>query len=82
MDFGRPGEAVAKFETSLIRMPNRARSLLGIGRAYVALGQPHDGRLCLRDHRGDVGGTGGATQGMQEAREFWRMHLTGRDHTG
>ncbi|HUF76664.1 MAG TPA: hypothetical protein VMM35_10315, partial [Longimicrobiales bacterium] len=40
MAFDRPGEAALKFEESLRLMPNRPRSLLGLGRAYVALGRP------------------------------------------
>lgn len=38
LDLGRPAEAVEKFETSLLRMPNRARSVLGLARAHAALG--------------------------------------------
>jgi tetratricopeptide (TPR) repeat protein len=80
MDLGRPAEAVSKFEASLLRMPNRPRSLLGIGRAYVALGTPmmagdaYERVAELWAGREDI-------PGMLEAREFWRMHLTGRDHS-
>ena len=34
----RPAEAVARFETSLVRMPGRARSLLGLARAAAQSG--------------------------------------------
>ena len=34
----RPAEALAKFDTSLLRMPNRMRSLLGAARAATATG--------------------------------------------
>ena len=39
LDLGRPGDAVAMFETSLLRMPNRPRSLLGLARALAAAGE-------------------------------------------
>lgn len=79
MDLGRPAEAVGRFEASLLRMPNRPRSLLGIGRAYVALGTPmmagaaYETVAEMWAGREDL-------PGMIEAREFWRMHLTGRAH--
>ncbi len=38
LDLGRPADAVEKFETSLVRMPNRPRSLLGLARAQAAVG--------------------------------------------
>jgi tetratricopeptide (TPR) repeat protein len=38
LDLGRPAEAIEKFETSLQRMPNRPRSLLGLARAYARSG--------------------------------------------
>ncbi|MDH3208539.1 MAG: hypothetical protein OEO79_18210 [Gemmatimonadota bacterium] len=81
MDLGRPAEAVGKFEASLLRMPNRPRSLLGIGRTYVALGTPmmagdaYEQIAELWAGREDI-------PGMIEARQFWRMHLTGRAHGG
>lgn len=34
----RPEDAIAKFETSLLRMPNRPRSLLGLARAFERTG--------------------------------------------
>jgi len=80
MDFGRPVEASEKFEQSLLRMPNRARSLLGLGRAYVAQGAPllagyaYETIAEMWAGREDI-------PGMLEAREFWRMHLTGRAHS-
>ena len=39
LDLGRPDEATEEFETSLLRMPRRARSLLGLARASAA-GEP------------------------------------------
>ena len=38
LELDRPGEAIEKFKTSLLRMPNRMRSLLGAGRAAAADG--------------------------------------------
>src|SRR5687767_10960647 len=35
---GQPKEAVEKFQVSLLRQPNRARSLLGLARAYAQSG--------------------------------------------
>jgi tetratricopeptide (TPR) repeat protein len=42
LDLDRPAEAAAKFETALVRMPNRPRSLLGLARAHVATGNTED----------------------------------------
>ncbi len=38
LELNRPAEALEKFETSLLRMPNRMRSLLGAARAAAASG--------------------------------------------
>ena len=38
LETGRPAEAVAMFETSLLRMPNRPRSRLGLARALEQTG--------------------------------------------
>ncbi len=38
LETGNPSEAAKAFEASLLRMPNRARSLLGSARAHAALG--------------------------------------------
>jgi hypothetical protein len=79
-DFGRPGDAVAKFEASLLRMPNRPRSLLGLGRAYVAMGTP----MMAGDAYETIAEMWAGREdlpGMQEARQFWRMHLTGHGHS-
>jgi len=80
IDVGRPAEAVAKFEASLLRMPNRPRSLLGIGRAYVALGTPMMAGEAY-ERVAELWAGREEIPGMLEAREFWRMHLTGRSHT-
>jgi hypothetical protein len=38
LETGNPSEAAKAFEASLLRMPNRARSLLGSARAHAAMG--------------------------------------------
>ncbi|HSF13987.1 MAG TPA: hypothetical protein VLK65_00380 [Vicinamibacteria bacterium] len=38
LEIGQPKEAAESFEESLLRMPNRARSLLGAARAHAAAG--------------------------------------------
>ena len=38
LEVGKPAEAAAAFDTTLLRMPNRSRSLIGAARAYAAAG--------------------------------------------
>ena len=38
LDLDRPAKAIERFETSLMRLPNRPRSLLGMARAQAAVG--------------------------------------------
>lgn len=38
---GKPAEAAAAFEASLLRMPNRARSLMGAAKAHAGAGAKH-----------------------------------------
>ncbi len=38
LEAGHPTDAIAAFDESLLRMPNRPRSLLGLARAHAALG--------------------------------------------
>ena len=38
LELSRPAEAAAAFDTCLLRMPNRARSLMGAARAHAAAG--------------------------------------------
>ncbi len=79
LDFGRTGEAAQKFDESLMLMPNRPRSLLGHGRAYVALGQPMMAGPSY-ETIAEMWAGRESLEGMQEARMYWRMHLTDRDH--
>ena len=46
LELDRPAEAQSKFDTSLLRMPNRMRSLLGAARAAAANGD----RAAARGH--------------------------------
>ena len=39
---GKPAEAAAAFDASLLRMPNRARSLMGAIRAHAAAGHAEE----------------------------------------
>ena len=69
LDLGKPEDAIAMFETSLQRMPNRPRSLLGLARAHAASG---NGMLAAEAY-GKVaalwGGRDGIS-GLDEARGF------------
>ena len=46
LELNRPADALERFETSLLRMPQRARSLLGAARAATKSGD----RLTAREH--------------------------------
>ena len=52
LELDRPADALAKFETSLLRMPNRMRSLLGAARAANATGD----RAAARNYYGTLAG--------------------------
>ena len=69
LQLGRPDDALEKFETSLLRMPNRMRSLLGAARAAAATGD----RATARAHYATLADfwIGAADNpGYAEAREF------------
>ena len=69
LQLGRPEEALEKFETSLLRMPNRMRSLLGAARAADANGD----RAAAREHYATLADfwIGAADEpGYAEARQF------------
>lgn len=69
LQLGRPEEALEKFETSLLRMPNRMRSLLGAARAAAAAGD----RVTAREHYATLADfwVGAADEpGYAEARQF------------
>ena len=69
LQLGRPAEALAKFDTSLLRMPNRMRSLLGAARSAAASGD----RVAARERYGTLVDfwVGAADEpGYAEARQF------------
>jgi tetratricopeptide (TPR) repeat protein len=81
MDLGRPDLATAKFKRSLELMPNRARSLLGFGRAYVALGNPMGGADAY-EKLAEMWAGHETLPEIPEVRMFWRMYLgTNHSHT-
>ncbi len=75
LELDRPADAIDSFETSLLRMPNRPRSLLGLARAHVAIGNDTEAgeayRALTRVWSGHE-----SFEGMREARRF--LHETTR----
>ena len=76
LELGKPEDAVAMFETSLLRMPNRPRSLLGLARAHAAGGND----VLATEAYGRVAalweGREGIT-GLDEARGYLRSGVAG-----
>lgn len=69
LEIGRPADAVKQFETSLLRMPNRARSLLGMARAAAQSGD----RTAAAEHYrklAEIWKGRDALPGYQEAKRF------------
>ena len=69
MDLNRPEQAAEKFEISLLRMPGRARSLLGAARAAAATGD----RETADEHYATLLGSWRGSSddpGLEEARRF------------
>ena len=75
LDLGRPADAIEKFETSLIRMPNRPRSLLGLARAYAKTGD-RDMAAEAYEKLTEVWAGRESFDGFQEARRF--LQTTGQ----
>ncbi len=75
LDLDRPADAVEKFETSLLRMPNRPRSLLGLARAYARTG---DREMAAEAYEQltEVWAGRESFDGFQEARRF--LEATGQ----
>ena len=69
LDLDRPADAIEKFETSLQRMPNRPRSLLGLARAYAGNGDNDSAAEAYRDLTTVWAGRE-SFEGYQEARRF------------
>ena len=69
LELGRPEEAVAKFETSLLRMPNRPRSVLGLARALERMGD-EEGAAEQYEILNAIWDGRDSFTGLQEARQF------------
>ena len=69
LDLDRPADAIEKFETSLQRLPNRPRSLLGLARAYAKTG---DREMAAEAYRQltEVWAGRESFDGFREARRF------------
>jgi len=75
LDLDRPADAIEKFETSLLRMPNRPRSLLGLARAYARTGD-RDMAAEAYQKLTEVWAGRDSFDGFQEARRF--LETTGQ----
>ena len=69
LDVDRPADAIEKFETSLLRMPNRSLSLLGLARAYAATGN-REMASDAYERLLDVWAGRDSFDGFQEARRY------------
>ena len=69
MDLNRPQESVEMFETSLVRMSNRPRSLLGLARSYIAMGNDQEAGEAYQSLT-EVWRDRESFAGFQEARRF------------
>ena len=69
LELGRPEDAVARFETSLQRMPNRPRSVLGLARALEQMGD-EDGAAEQYEILNTIWDGRDSFTGLQEARRF------------
>ena len=70
LELGRPREAVAQFEASLGRWPNRSPALLGLGRAHAALGDKAAARSAYRRFLANWSQADPGLPELQEARRF------------
>ena len=75
LDLDRPADAIEKFETSLLRLPNRPRSLLGLARAYAETGN-HGMAAEAYEKLTEVWAGRESLDGFQEARRF--LETTGQ----
>ncbi|MYF69654.1 MAG: tetratricopeptide repeat protein [Proteobacteria bacterium] len=69
LELGRPADAAAKFETSLLRMPNRPRSVLGLARALEQMGDA-EGAAEQYEILNAIWDGRDSFTGLQEARRF------------
>lgn len=77
LEIDRPGDAVAMFETSLQRMPNRPRSLLGLARALAATGKAEKAMVAYRQVA-EMWQDREGLPGLDEARGFVQAGEGGR----
>ena len=77
LELGRPADAIDKFETSLLLMPRRPRSLLGLARAHAAVGNHDEAAEAYRTLT-EVWAGRESFAGMREARRFLRETSSGR----
>lgn len=71
LELGRPAAAAETFETALLRMPRRPRSLLGLARANVEL-DDHEGAVEAYRELTEVWAGRDDLEGLREARRFLR----------
>ena len=69
LELGQPGDAIEKFNTSLRRLPNRPRSLLGLARGYAKTGDYANARTQYAKLAEVWSGRDDFVE-MQEARRF------------
>ena len=69
LELGQPEEAAEKFRTSLLRMPNRPRSVLGLARALEQVGDD-DGAAEQYEILNAIWKGRDSFSGLQEARQF------------
>ena len=69
LDLDRPADAIGMFEHSLVLMPNRPRTLLGLARANVAIGNDAEAAEAYRALTRVWSGHE-SFEGMREARRF------------
>ena len=72
LDLNQPADAIEKFETSLQRLPNRPRSLLGLGRAHALTGD-RDSASDAYAQLLDVWAGRESFDGYQEAQRYLEM---------
>jgi tetratricopeptide (TPR) repeat protein len=75
LELDRPADAIEKFETSLIRLPNRPRSLLGLARAYAETGDREKAAEAYKQLT-EVWAGRDSFDGFQEVRRF--LETTGQ----
>ena len=72
LTLNRPADAIAKFEMSLLRMPNRPRSLLGLARAFDQIGDTEGATKQYRKLT-EIWHGRKAFSGLQEAQKYLQL---------